>query len=230
MELKFGDKPLMENYHWKPERGTQIQVIDLKSGNISTFQAPAFFAFHHVNAFEEQDQIHIDVVTFENADVVRTLYLDELRSNRPTHAAGYLSRITLNLKDSEEATLHRLSGKLLELPRINYAAVNARPYRFAYGAGNTQPGNWLDDITKINVDTGEHQVWYTENCYPSEPVFVAAPDARQEDEGVLLSIVLDANAQNTFLLVLDAQNMQDLARAYVPEILPFSFHGNFYAN
>jgi len=228
MELKFGDKPLIENYHWKPEEGTQIQVIDLNDGSVSTYQAPAFFAFHHVNAYEEKDQVIIDVVTFENADVVRALYLDELRSNRHTHAAGYLSRITIDLSGSQEATMHRLSGKLLELPRINYAGVNACPYRFAYGAGNTQPGNWLDDITKIDVETGEFQVWHAENCYPSEPVFVASPHSQQEDEGVLLSVVLDADAQNTFLLVLDAQSMQELARARVPEILPFSFHGNFY--
>lgn len=228
MELKFGDKPLIENYHWKPENKTQIQLISLDDGSVKSFTAPPFFTFHHVNAFEENGKIHLDLITFENADVIKTLYLDELRSNRPTRAAGYLSRITVDPQNSEEASMTRLSGKPLELPRINYAGVNGRPYQYLYGAGNTQDGNWLDDLTKIDTRTGEHSVWYTENCYPSEPVFVASPNSQQEDEGVLLSVVLDADAKNTFLLVLDAKDMTEIARARVPEVLPFSFHGNFY--
>jgi hypothetical protein len=30
-------------------------------------------------------------------------------------------------------------------------------------------------------------------CYPGEPVFVAAPEARGEDEGIILSVVLEAH-------------------------------------
>lgn len=34
------------------------------------------------------------------------------------------------------------------------------------------------------------QVWYLKGFYPSEPVFVASPDATEEDDGVILSVVL----------------------------------------
>ncbi|KAF7667376.1 hypothetical protein LDENG_00066890, partial [Lucifuga dentata] len=34
------------------------------------------------------------------------------------------------------------------------------------------------------------QVWYQKGFYPSEPVFVASPDAVEEDDGVILSVVL----------------------------------------
>lgn len=36
----------------------------------------------------------------------------------------------------------------------------------------------------------ELQVWYQEGFYPSEPVFVPSPDAADEDDGVILSVVL----------------------------------------
>jgi len=34
------------------------------------------------------------------------------------------------------------------------------------------------------------QAWYQKGFYPSEPVFVPSPDAAEEDDGVLLSVVL----------------------------------------
>ena len=228
MEVKFLDKPLAENYHWKPELGTKIQLINLHSGETTAFDAPPFFMFHQVNAYEEEGQVHMDVVASEDDAVFEALYLDKLRGNEPTRAAGYLSRISVNLA-TKELNMRQLSNKLVELPHINYERCNGLPYSYVYAAGNTQDGNWLDDITKINVETSEHLVWYKENCYPGEPIFVAAPDAKEEDDGILLSVVFDANAYNTFLLVLDAKTLEEQARAILPEVVPFSFHGNYFS-
>jgi beta,beta-carotene 9',10'-dioxygenase len=58
-------------------------------------------------------------------------------------------------------------------------------------------------------------------------VFVARPDAEREDDGVLLSVVLDARSETSFLLVLDASDLSELARAEVPHHIPFGFHGQF---
>jgi beta,beta-carotene 9',10'-dioxygenase len=44
---------------------------------------------------------------------------------------------------------------------------------------------------------------------------------------VLLSVVLDAQAAASYLLVLDAASMEELGRARVPHHIPFGFHGQF---
>ena len=46
---------------------------------------------------------------------------------------------------------------------------------------------------------------------------------------MLLSVVLDAEAERSFLLVLDAADLPELARAEVPHHIPFGFHGQFAA-
>ena len=51
-----------------------------------------------------------------------------------------------------------------------------------------------------------------------------------EDSGALLSIVLDAERCSSYLLVLDAETMQEHARAYVSHHIPFGVHGEFYAD
>jgi carotenoid cleavage dioxygenase-like enzyme len=59
-------------------------------------------------------------------------------------------------------------------------------------------------------------------------VFVASPGAEGEDEGVLLSVVLDGGTETSFLLVLDAEGRGELARAHVPQHVPFGFHGSYF--
>jgi len=57
---------------------------------------------------------------------------------------------------------------------------------------------------------------------------VPRPEAGAEDDGVLLSLVLDAAAGRSFLLVLDARDLSELARASAPHPVPFGFHGEFF--
>ncbi len=220
-------QPLIDLYRWDGREDTVYYVIDKKTGEIRERRGRGFFYFHHVNAWEEGDTLKLDIITFPDDGVLRHLYLDDLRSNRPTEATGYLHRATIPLRAEERVEMDRLTDHLIELPRINYEHCNTRPYRYVYGTGNTIPGNFLDNLIKVDVRTGEARIRHIAHHYPSEPVFVPAPGARAEDEGVLLSIVLDSQRQSTYLLVLRAEDLQELARVETPHLIPFTFHGIF---
>ena len=86
---------------------------------------------------------------------------------------------------------------------------------------------WLQGSLKVDVVERGTRIWEESGSFPGEPVFVAAPDAEAEDEGVLLSVVLDGDRGSSFLLVLDARDLSELARAEVPHHIPFGFHGQF---
>ena len=64
--------------------------------------------------------------------------------------------------------------------------------------------------------------------YPGEPVFVPAPGATAEDDGVLLSVILDPERGTSSLLVLDAATLAERARAEVPHHIPHGFHGQYF--
>jgi carotenoid cleavage dioxygenase-like enzyme len=115
----------------------------------------------------------------------------------------------------------------LELPRVAYGAVNARPYRYTYGVGVRDPrrSGFLDQLVKLDVRTGVARTWREPGCFPARRCSCGAPDARREDDGVALSVVLDARARTSFLLVLDARTFTERARAVVPQHIPFGFHG-----
>jgi beta,beta-carotene 9',10'-dioxygenase len=222
--LALSGRPYIENYRWHPELGTRFHLFDRARGaSVGPFEADARFGFHFVNAYEDGDEVVADICTFPDPGIVQDLYLERLRAGKPV-AAAVLERFRI-APDSGAVTIERLIDESLELPRINYRRCNERPYRYTWGVGID--GGWLDKIVKADVEERSSQVWSQGGYYPGEPVFVAAPDAKGEDEGVLLSIVLDARKGNSFLLVLDAASLDELARAEVPHHIPFGFHGQF---
>lgn len=52
-------------------------------------------------------------------------------------------------------------------------------------------------------------------------------EPQREDDGVLLSVVLDGGTGTSFLFVLNASSLEELARAEVPNHIPFGFHGQY---
>ncbi|TMK72233.1 MAG: carotenoid oxygenase family protein [Actinobacteria bacterium] len=222
--LAFSGRPYIENYRWKPERGTRFHLFDRETGEgVGPFETEARFAFHHVNSYEEGGDVVVDICTFPDAGIVEDLYMERLRAGKPV-TPGFLERFRIS-PEAGMVSSERLIDESIELPRINYSRCNERPYRYAWGVG--MGGGWIDRIVKADVVERRSTVWSEEGCFPGEPVFVAAPDADDEDEGVLLSVVLDGRAGNSFLLALDARSLNELARAEVPHHIPFGFHGQF---
>ena len=73
--------------------------------------------------------------------------------------------------------------------------------------------------------------WRQDGHYPGEPTFVGAPGGTAEDDGVVLSVVLDGARQATYLLVLNASSMAPIARLYSAPAanvtMGFGIHGAF---
>jgi carotenoid cleavage dioxygenase-like enzyme len=230
LKLLLGGKPFIRNYRWEPERGVRFHVVDKEKRKVvKEARGDAFFAFHHVNAFEEADEIFVDIVAYPDSTIIDQLYLSYLRSAEPVTATGKLMRYRIELRGSPEIRDETLSEARVELPRINYRQRVGKPYRFIFGAGNEGNADFIDNLLKVDLDRGTVRTWYAAGCYPGEPVFVAAPDTQEEDNGLILSVVLDAKAGRSFLLVLDASTWKERARAEVSHHIPFGFHGNFFA-
>ncbi len=225
LRIAFSGRPYIENYRWKPELGTRFTLFDRTTGQASgPFATDPFFGFHHINAYDDGDEVVVDISLFDDASIVEDLYLERLRAGKPT-AAPEVRRF--RIAPGSGAVAHeRLVETGFDLPRINYGRCNERPYRYAWGVGWGDSG-WLETIVKADVERRETDVWAEPGLYPGEPVFVAEPGAEAEDAGVLLSVVLDANRGGSFLLVLDAASLEERARAEAPHHIPFGFHGQF---
>lgn len=223
----LADRPFAESFRWYPERDTQFLVIDRRTGEVVAEPGVApIFTFHHVDAYERGDELFVDLVAFEDYSIVPALALSNLRSREPDVPTGELRRYRIDL-DTERAEGRTIVDGPIEFPTTHYAEANLHPYRFCYGVG-TDPGSFNDHLRKIDVEHGTDQVWESKGIHPGEPLFVPRPDGDGEDDGVLLSIGLDVEEERSCVLVLDATEFGEIARAYLPHALPFDFHGTFH--
>ena len=234
IEIPLSGKPFIENFRWEPERGSRILVFDRHTGKkAGQFETEPGFAFHHVGAWDRGNELVMEYCDHETPEVINAFYLDRLRSGerelRGERLRPRLRRVTIDLGKKSVRSEYR-SDQEIELPRINDQARYLRPYRFVYGITN-RPGNsyeTADTLVKVDNENGEAVSWSETASYVGEPIFVASPNNRREDDGVVLSVVLDAARGCSYLLVLDARSMTELARARAPHVIPHGIHGAFY--
>lgn len=227
LRLASGRRSFIESYRWQPDEGTRFLVIDRRDGGVKmTATAEPFFCFHHVNAWEEGDEVVVDLIAYDDASVIDRLYIDRLR-NDSEQSPDQLRRYRIT-PGSDRAEGEVLLDRHVELPRIDYARVNAKPYRVMYACGmRPDEPDWLNELVKFDVETRTLRTWHEPGCYPGEPVFVGRADRDAEDDGAVLSVVFDSSTGRSFLLVLDAASFGEQARAEVPHHIPFGFHGQF---
>jgi carotenoid cleavage dioxygenase-like enzyme len=229
LALLASGKPFIQNFRYLPHEDARFTVLDLESGQVvADVRADAFFCFHHVNAYEDADAVVVDVVAYDDASLIDMLYIDHLRRAADVKL-GQLRRYRLPLGGGRAAP-QPLSDAPLELPRINYR-FNGQPYRCAYGtASRPDAPEFMNALVKVDVVSGSCRYWHEDWLFPGEPVFVAAPDAVAEDDGVILTVALDARTGTSALVVLDAASFTETGRAVLPQHVPFGFHGHFYGD
>jgi beta,beta-carotene 9',10'-dioxygenase len=224
-------KPYIENFRWKPQRGAPFWIIDRRTGKlVRKVEADPYFAFHHVNAFERGDELVVDIAAYPDADVLQAYYLNRLKDPSLEVPFGNLRRYRLPLK-AGRASYEVISDQCMELPNFDYRRYNMQDgYRYVYGVSihPQQRQGFYNQLLKLDVQTGAAQTWYQPGCYPGEPIFAGKPGREMPDDGVILSVVLDAAAGTSFLLVLDAHSFDELARAEIPHAVLFGYHGAYF--
>ncbi|KAK0154714.1 Beta,beta-carotene 9',10'-oxygenase [Merluccius polli] len=259
---KMRGKGLSEGIYWDPKQDTVFHLVDKHTGQASAvrYHTKAISTFHQINAFEEDGFLMLDMCCSDDGQAINNYLIQNLRQSGDaldqvynTMTRVFPRRFVLPLavlclhEDLHGDDLHDYGG--LEFPQINYGGYNTRPYRYFYGCGFRHLVG--DSLLKMDLKDKSLKVWSQQGFYPSEPVFIPAPDAVEEDDGVILSVVLtpsqdkgtfllvlDAKTyeelgranvpdKGTFLLVLDAKTYEELGRANVPVNMPYGFHGAF---
>ncbi|TRX97046.1 hypothetical protein FHL15_001840 [Xylaria flabelliformis] len=121
-----------------------------------------------------------------------------------------------------------------ELPTINpdYATRN---YRYVYSLANHGYSTLHDAIVKTDLSTRQTIFWQGPTGHtPGEAIFVPRPKQltgankdieRDEDDGVLLSVILDGYGKTSYLVCLDTKTMKELGRASCDWAIGHGFHG-----
>ncbi|HET8842697.1 MAG TPA: carotenoid oxygenase family protein, partial [Ktedonobacteraceae bacterium] len=153
LSMLLSGKPFIENFHWKPERGTRFFVMRKDDGQIvQTYQSEACFAFHHINAFETENSVIVDIATMTDASVIDVFYLNNMHKEHVSIPWPSFTRYTLPLQHSS-LSAEVLTNEAIELPRINYEHSNGRNYQYAYGVGVNRQArdDFLNQLVKVDT-------------------------------------------------------------------------------
>jgi carotenoid cleavage dioxygenase len=219
----------------KPELGLKFGIRRRSAGAAVTWiDAPTpGFIFHPGNAYEKDGKIFMDACTYVDPqalfDTLRTYRRGEVRPHSGAHP--FLYEIDPAAATCKET---KLADYIAEFPRLDDRRVG-HENRYGYAAVNRDGEKLLvgSEILKYDRRGGPSAVHnYGFGHFPNEPVFVPRAADAAEDDGFILNVVYDATTDDSYLAVLDAQNLaaKPLARARLKHRIPMGFHGNFAAN
>ncbi|KKA27321.1 hypothetical protein TD95_005003 [Thielaviopsis punctulata] len=222
-------------------------VISRQTGAVvARFETPAAFFFHSTNAFERDGRLFCEMLEYPNTDILRAFYLAVMRDADghgrdfwKTYAAtaahmGALRRYMFDLGGAAgadkmgpapEVVMQIRGPHVGELPTIN-PAYAMREHRYVYSVVARGLSTMFDALSKADMQTGNVLLWSGDRGHtPGEPIFVTDPEGKGEDDGVLLSVVLDGINGTSYLLCLDAKTMEELGRAECGFAIGLGFHG-----
>ncbi|XP_053406723.1 carotenoid isomerooxygenase-like [Mercenaria mercenaria] len=218
-----------QGFRYEPSGFTKLLVMRKSDGVfIANITMPPFFVTHQVGSYEDGDLIHMDMLTYKDADIYTvSTYIKNLNTPYTTN----VSRVTINMTDFT-ASMRSLRNPArdpaaFEMSNINYA-YNGKKYKYGYMARNFDRKE-RNAITKLSVDTGEEiQYTFPEGMFVQEPQFVPSPNSTAEDDGVVIAQGLDGRKHKAFMVIVDARTMELISHVTAPDLALFGLHNRFY--
>lgn len=233
LAIALGLKTYNQAIKWKPEKGTQIIVVDRDTLQVvSRGETEAWFQWHFGNGYvDAAGDIHLDFVRHDDFPHTNE-YLRELAFGEPRTAdSSTLWRMRLDPKTAQVKSLERVMDRQCEFPVVPPHRVG-QPWQHTYLAVH-QPGTdvkkeWYRAIAKFDYQSGElTETFLGENRYVMEPRY--ARDRHNPDRGWLLTVVFDGDTDASEVWVYDSDrlNQGPVCRLALPQVIPLGFHGTW---
>ncbi len=212
-----------------PRRGTAEQV--------RWFEADSTYVLHFTNAYEDGDEIVLDgffqgePAPSEGIDngmdpkwqrIFRGLSLDGMQTR--------LHRWRFNLTTGQTRE-EQLSDSITEFGMINSANAG-RDYRYTYAATGKSGWFLFDGLVRHDLHTGSEQRFaFEDGVFGSETAMAPRVGSTGEDDGYLVTITTDMNADESYCLVFDAARVSDgpVCKLRLPERVSSGTHSTWAA-
>jgi torulene dioxygenase len=214
-------------------------------------------AYDYIDEVTGDINVHVDLCSYEGDYIpYREYCLSNVVDPARPFMDGTLVRYELASINNATPEKHgrvtvaqSIPGIPMELPRISKSVSMKPGYRYVYatgGNGGASPGTevpigrlgnglkcvqaaFFGCIAKTDWLTGTYLKWQPENgeSCPCEPVFIERPGATEEDDGLVLTIIIDRKGRHSVLVALDGRTLTEVARADMPQVYGIGPHGSF---
>jgi carotenoid cleavage dioxygenase-like enzyme len=234
----FWDPELLErNAHvarFHRDMPSRFAVIPRRgqTSDIQWFEAEPTFVLHFTNAYEDGDEIVLDGFFQgdpEPADngmgdkwqrAFRFLALDRMQAR--------LHRWRFNLVTGH-VTEEQRSDSITEFGMINAGYAGGK-YRYTYAATGKPSWFLFDGLVKHDLQTGAEQRFaFSDGVYGSETAMAPRTGSVGEDDGYLVTLTTDMNADASYCLIFDATRVADgpVCKLALPERISSGTHSTW---
>lgn len=202
------------------------------SEDVRWFEASPTYVLHWLNAYEEGDEVILDGYFQENPSpepIKEAGKHGHLMAYVDLHSLqSKLHRWRFNLKDGT-TTEERLDDRVVEFGMINQQYAGQK-YRYVYSV-QSKPGWFLfNGFVKHDLETGEsEEVHLEEGRYASEAPFAPRLNAQSEDDGYLVSFIIDENKGTSECILIDAKKFSEgpVCRIKIPHKMCSGTHSTW---
>jgi carotenoid cleavage dioxygenase len=212
---------------WAPDEGTRFGVMPRRGTNadIRWIDVDDQYVVHFFNAWDEGGRVEVRAPRF-SAMPGAFEFDDPTGKEAPVPWAWSIDVASGTVR--AEQTDDR-GG---EFPRVNDDYATRRT-RYLY---NCMARTWefefeFHGIVKYDTATGAAtEYFYGDHEVSGEHAFAPDPDGAAEDDGWLLSFVIDRTTERTDLAIIDARDVAagPVARVHLPRRVPIGFHANWF--
>ena len=202
------------------------------SEDIHWFEASPTYVLHWTNAYEEGDEV-----------ILEGYYQDKPMPDPLEEAGEYSHMMAYVDEHSFQSRLHRwrfnlvtgetreerLSERIVEFGMINPKHLMQKS-RYIWST-TSRPGWFLfNGYVRHDTETGEEQVYeLPDGVYASESPMVPRQGATLEEDGYLITFLIDENSRGSELAILDASDITKgpIARARLPHKISSGVHATW---
>lgn len=153
---------------------------------------------------------------------------DDLLVNYPDES--HRCRSTLTKEGNVLVRGERICHIPFEFPQFNYQFCG-KPSKYVYGAILQREEKDGSAIIKVDTSNKTYKTWKKDkkSYIPTEPIFVPSPDGIEEDDGIILVPIVTnyKSGDKSFVLFLNAKDLSEVGRSYIPAQLPMGFHAMY---
>jgi carotenoid cleavage dioxygenase len=207
---------------WSDDYGARLGVMPRNGTNADVvwYEIDPCYVFHPMNAYEDGDDIVLDVARFEKL------------AFGPADGEGTPALLHRWVIDRKAGKVREqpLDDRPADFPRVADECVGLK-HRYGYMTGLGDMDEFGSHLIKYDLTSGRSEEWQCgRGNGAGEPVFARA--CRGEDEGYVLTFLYDAARDASDLVVLDAQRFSKgpIARVHLPRRVPYGFHGSWIAD
>ena len=236
----MGKNSLGRIMQWRPELGTRIAVVDLKSGETQWHQTDPMVIQHTVNGWDAGDDVVFDLCDAD--DPKRWLmWYDVMEGDVHPRRLPRLRRFRINPATGVQALYHTIAE--IEFPAVDPRYLT-KAHRKVFGVKWDEREPFFGTPCKIDVKTGETQhAKMLPGEYAGEPLLVNKQGRHHPEGDVWMFTVVMCTQEATRegvtlpagrseLQTFDGNHLErgPIACSLMPQVVPYGFHGAAISN